>query len=483
MKKYLLALPLAALLLAACEKENGTDTLQFETKSLEFTADGGSQTVKLSTNAEWTVKTDGEDWLTVSPTSGKGDTELTITVSAYTDAALRTAQVTAEGAGLIATLSILQDRPAVPAEPVERSYKVRAYEQDYSIDAPEGYTYKVELGEGEGMSLVSNDDSHIVLHFTANESREFREFSLNLTTTDGEALETVHLSQSWRNVEPGELLIDEVFFTGMKIPDSESSDSSDGDQYFKLTNNTDETIYADGVLIAISETNSQVSSTGAYWAYPELPGHIGISTLYAIPGEGKDVPVEPGESIVLAINAQNFEVENGAGCDLSKADFEFYDYTGNDDYPDIDNPDVKNLENWFKSSWTYTSLHDRGYESYAIAVAPHGMKSNTFMGEFPWTGQRVMDFNGYHFEQDITDAYLIPNEWVLDAVNGAVEEDLGTLAFNAKVDAGYTNVSTIDRDPERYGKSIIRKRDAAGKLVDTNNSSNDFEIRNTPTMK
>ncbi|HAZ74250.1 MAG TPA: hypothetical protein DCW53_02725, partial [Rikenellaceae bacterium] len=131
----------------------------------------------------------------------------------------------------------------------------------------------------------------------------------------------------------------------------------------------------------------------------------------------------------------------------------------------------------------FTSLHNRGYESYAIALPPYGLTSKTFMENHAWEGQRVMDFNGYHFERDITDAYIIPNGWVLDAVNCAVDEDLATLAFNATVDAGYTNVSTIDSDPERFGKSILRKRDADGKIVDTNNSTNDFEICTSPTMR
>lgn len=105
------------------------------------------------------------------------------------------------------------------------------------------------------------------------------------------------------------------------------------------------------------------------------------------------------------------------------------------------------------------------------------------MKERAWIGKRVMDFNGYHFERDIEKAYVIPNDWVLDAVNCAVIENLGTLAFNATVDAGYTNVSTIDKDPDRFGKSVLRKRGGDGKIVDTNNSTNDFEVCTAPTMK
>lgn len=479
MKKNLVIL-LASLAIVACEQEK-TATLSLDQTALEFSAEGGSKTVKVMTNTDWTLTTDGADWYTISPTEGSGDTDVTITLGEYTDVSVRTAQIKFEVEGHVENLAILQNRPETPKDPAELSYSVRAYAQDFTIPAPKGFTYKTVL-EGEGISVVSSDAENIVLHFDANTTGQYKDFSVTVLTTDDIKLEHASFKQSWRNVEPGELVLDEIFFSGFIIPESNNSDSVDGDQYIKITNTTGETLYADGVIFAVSETDSQVASTGAYWAYPNLPDGIGVNTLYKIPGNGTDVPVEAGKSVVLAISAQNFKSENGVGCDLSKADFEFYD-EGNEDYPDTDNPDVPNLVNWFKSSWSFTSLHDRGYGSYAIALAPAGMSSDSFMKDHAWTGNRVMDFNGYHFEDEITGAYVIPNDWVLDAVNCAVVEDLGTLAFNAVVDAGYTNVSTIDRDPERFGKSVLRKRDAEGKIVDTNNSTNDFEICTAPTMR
>lgn len=479
MKKHLIIL-LASLAIVACEQQK-TATLSLDQMSLEFSAEGGSKTVKVKTNSDWTLVTDGADWYTISPTEGSGDTDVTITLGEYTDVSVRTAQIIFKVEGHVENLAILQNRPETPKDPTELSYSVRAFAQDFTIPAPKGFTYKTVL-EGEGISVASSDAENIVLHFDANTTGQYKDFSVTVLTTDDIKLEHASFKQSWRNVEPGELVLDEIFFSGFIIPESNNSDSIDGDQYIKITNTTSETLYADGVIFAVSETDSQVSSTGAYWAYPDLPDGIGVNTLYKIPGNGTDVPVEAGKSIVLAVSAQNFKSENGVGCDLSKADFEFYD-EGNEDYPDTDNPDVPNLVNWFKSSWSFTSLHDRGYGSYAIALAPAGMTSDSFMKDHAWTGNRVMDFNGYHFEEEIKDAYVIPNDWVLDAVNCAVVEDLGTLAFNAVVDAGYTNVSTIDRDPERFGKSVLRKRDAEGKIVDTNHSTNDFEICTAPTMR
>ena len=73
-------------------------------------------------------------------------------------------------------------------------------------------------------------------------------------------------------------------------------------------------------------------------------------------------------------------------------------------------------------------------------------------------------------------------KWVVDGINLGVAEDIGRLEFNAAVDAGYTGCGEVDRDPGRYGKSALRKADG-GKLVDTDNSTNDFTRDATLTLK
>ncbi len=478
--KKLGLIALAVLSLMACSKEDDpTISITSTPLTLEFEAEGGSKTFNVETNKSWQLKTDGADWYTITPESGKGNTVVTITVDAYTDAAERSSQITFSvvDKNLVRTVAVVQHRPDVPRDITEMSYTISSAEQDLTVPAPKGFIYKVDLPED--VTLVSSDESNIVLHFSENTTKAERSFEISVNTSDDIVLETISVSQHWTMLE-GDLVLDEIFFTGYLI-DSKSQDSADGDQYFKITNTTDHNVYADGLLLVIGTCSSNNASTGAFWAYPELPNSIGVATIYQIPGEGSDVAVGPGESIVLALAAVDFESENGVGVNLTKADFEFYDE--NDYSPDVDNPDVDNLVNWAKSSVSRSTLHNRGFESWAIAMPPADMTAETFLADYQWVGKRVMDWNGYHFERDITGSYTIPNEWVIDAVNGAIKENLGTLAFNATVDAGYAGVSEVDFDDTRYGKSIIRKRDADGKIVDTNNSSNDFEICTPPTLK
>lgn len=71
--------------------------------------------------------------------------------------------------------------------------------------------------------------------------------------------------------------------------------------------------------------------------------------------------------------------------------------------------------------------------------------------------------------------YRVPNEWVLDAVNTGCRDEYYIAPWDASLDAGYAWCGTADGDADRFGKSVIRKTGSDGKLIDSNNSTNDFE--------
>ncbi|MFC2765931.1 MAG: DUF4876 domain-containing protein [Prevotella sp.] len=48
---------------------------------------------------------------------------------------------------------------------------------------------------------------------------------------------------------------------------------------------------------------------------------------------------------------------------------------------------------------------------------------------------------------------------------------------------GWAHCGTVDKDIKRYDKVIRRKRDASGWLIDTNNSTHDFECEVPPSIK
>ena len=309
--------------------------------------------------------------------------------------------------------------------------------------------YSVEPLEGTG-------DATLYIRVDALEEVATRAAELTIVAETATAkLSIVQGLPEVEDVKSGSFVIEEVFFTGCLLEDGQTTDSMDGDQYFKITNNTDKLLYADGLIICKSSENSQNGGFSYWLVDDDLSGDILVKDMFQIPGDGDDVPVLPGRSLVIALAAQDFATENGYGLDLSEADFEF------------------------------SFLHNRGYESYALVKLPDNVTEESFMADNAFTGTRSFWMDGEALiEGDAYPAgsYLIPNAWVVDGINCGVEEDYGNPAFNATIDAGYTGCGKVDKDPDRFGKSALRKS-AGGKLVDSNNSTNDFTRDATPSLK
>ena len=83
-------------------------------------------------------------------------------------------------------------------------------------------------------------------------------------------------------------------------------------------------------------------------------------------------------------------------------------------------------------------------------------------------------FGDFSKEMTKSGIYKVPNAWILDGVNLSVESVREWNVLDASIDAGWTYCGKVDRDETRFDKSVIRKQDASGKYIDTNNSTNDF---------
>ena len=270
----------------------------------------------------------------------------------------------------------------------------------------------------------------------------------------------------------GGFVISEIFFTGTTTPENKPYSN---DQYMVITNNSDVTLYADSIAILQSEflTNDKQDYT------PDLmSSDFSVNFVFMIPGSGTTVPVAPGQSLLVAINAINHVENNPNSFDLSGADYEFFDESSNPNYTDVDGT-AKNLDRWYTYSATVTSFHNRGFKSYAIAK----MKTDkdTWLKDYAYTADYVFTFNEYSFPMS-TDTYRVPNDWILDAVNLSVESEFQWIVTSSALDAGWTYCGKVDKDPERFNKAVIRKQDANGKYIDTNNSTNDFNAEVKPSM-
>ena len=264
----------------------------------------------------------------------------------------------------------------------------------------------------------------------------------------------------------GGFVISEIFFTGTTTPEGKQYSN---DQYIIITNNSDVTLYADSLAFL----ESSFLSVNNYEYVPDIrKDTMAVDAIYMIPGEGMSVPVEPGKSLTLAINAINHKEGNANSLDLSSADFEFYDISSNPNYNDVDNEKVTNLDKWFCYTATLYTMHNRGFKAYAIAKM-HGTKEE-FLEKNVYNGKYVMTFNGDAYEMKVNNTYKVPMSWVVDGVNLSVEEEWQMNILPANIDSGWTYCGKTLNDKTRYTKAVIRKQDADGKYVDTNNSTNDF---------
>ena len=76
---------------------------------LDFSAEGGSQTVALQSITSWTADCD-VDWVSFNPASGEGDGELTVNVSSNTDFASRNARIVlTSSVGCVTNLMVRQE--------------------------------------------------------------------------------------------------------------------------------------------------------------------------------------------------------------------------------------------------------------------------------------------------------------------------------------------------------------------------------------
>ena len=258
-------------------------------------------------------------------------------------------------------------------------------------------------------------------------------------------------------------VISEIFFTGTTTPDGFMYTD---DQYIKIGNNSDTTMYADGIAFI----ESFFTSDDKHDYQPNIMDEaMTIVAIYVVPGTGRDVPVQPGEELVIALTAIDHRPINPNSFDLSKADFEIYDKCSHPE-GDQDNPKVPNLVNWYANFEGTFVMHTRGVKSYALARPMVDMK--TYMTKFRYKFGYIFRQGDFVVPMDERE-YFMPNSWIIDAVNLAVPTVHEWNLVSPTLDKGFTYCGHVDFDETRYNKSVIRKKEGR-KWIDTNNSTEDF---------
>lgn len=230
------------------------------------------------------------------------------------------------------------------------------------------------------------------------------------------------------------------------------------DTYFEIVNNSDEVQYLDQVIIgsitSLNKPNPWVDNAGNTLSKYPLYGVVA-----AFPGTGKDHPLQPGESVVIANDATNWDIVN-----LSNADWECY--VPNAGQADVDydaaNLDIiYNLENQRRLGAGFFG------GGLILAKLPEGMTPADFVAE---ASNFMTEPN-----TEKTQLYcMMPSLYLLDAVEMFDAKETTTYhTLLSQDDAGYAPVNGWS------GKSIRRKVTqitSTGRVYyqDTNNSTHDF---------
>ncbi len=269
----------------------------------------------------------------------------------------------------------------------------------------------------------------------------------------------------------GGFLIEEIFFAGNNTPENELYL---GDRYIKIYNNSDNVLYADGLAIA----GTTFSTVERYEYKPNImPEAVAVNAIMMIPGSGKEYPIQPGGSIIIAETAINHKEYNSKGLNLANADFEMLDP---DDDEDVDNPKVTNMINFLDK----LVIHNRGYQSFVLAKIP--LNQQAFAQNHAYNYSYKFEFEGFRMDMEES-TFKIPNSWIVDAVNLSVQSEFKWIVTAPSLDKGWTYCGKYDGDKSRFGRSVKRKvlsRSAKGYsiLKDTNNSSVDFEAEASPSL-
>jgi len=254
-------------------------------------------------------------------------------------------------------------------------------------------------------------------------------------------------------------IIKEIYFSGCQTPLKKAYMK---DHYIELYNNSDKVLYADG--LSICEMAHNTGFEVDEWAKVVSDG-VAVHTIYTIPGNGSTYKIAPGQSIVIANIAINHKVEAPNSVDLSKANWEWYD----EHKLDVDVPEVPNLIKNFSYSLSVWGLHARGMSGLLIFQETNMAK---FLTENKVSKQNASGSNTMN-------AYRVPTDRIIDAVELAYPSMFGVKALPASIDASYTYATKA-----LEGKCVSRKVDKkVGDRViyrDTNNSALDFSVDQNP---
>ncbi|MDD4856534.1 MAG: DUF4876 domain-containing protein [Candidatus Krumholzibacteria bacterium] len=320
----------------------------------------------------------------------------------------------------------------VPGAQVEISSTSFKYERVFETDA-DGSLVLNDLPAGNYMIQASEDSAVLLMGQTQEHLKSATEKK-----------DTIYMS--FASLSP--VVINEIYYTGCN-----SSSFYFYDQFVELYNTTNDTIYLDGYFMI---RGTQVAGEDfldfdwetadfalGYYVY-RFPGTRGVTRL---------CPIGPKKYLVIAQDAINHSKSGSLCLNLLGADWEFFNQMSSD----FDNLSVPNLTQVSTSNNDFTM--SLGHCAIWLSTGEEYLfKEHCYVNSSGGT---------------TCSTYIeIPYSTIIDAVEYASSLDARRY-MSTTLDAGLAGVEVI----KYSGQSVERKIPG----LDSNNSTFDFEVNNSPT--
>lgn len=288
-----------------------------------------------------------------------------------------------------------------------------------------------------------------------------KELQLNASENSVSIVADQTVNLELKGARIGDLVFKEIYYTGSKTPSGKTYFS---DQYYEIYNNSTDVIYADGLCLGVASAWMYKPSVNVF--LKEYPDQTAVESFWYVPGNGKDHPIKPGESIIIAQDGINHKTDSlgnpNSPVDLSNADWETY--VPRDDNKDIDQPSVPNLELGFINYFAYDWLTSVFGSAYLIFRIDGDIKEYVEKNKVP----RPSSSSKFRY-------VLIANDKIIDGVQAYKDDSETSMPkLHTVIDAGFT----FDPEGTYTGKCVRRKVKAVygGRTIyqDTNNSTEDF---------
>jgi hypothetical protein len=423
-------------------------------------------------------------------------------------------------AGLLFTAACKKDTPT--AQPVTLTVHVAFNTEDQALNLPldkskvtisnnnNGQTYSAETnaqGEAVFQSIAPGNYSiSASLAFTAAVYTQITSIPVSRDVQFGSSKTGTSITQNstfemvLTASKIGDLVIKQYYYAGSHT----TRGALFRDQFVEIYNNSNEVIYMDSLYVGNTLANNGKLSAGALpWDWSKavgMPTNIGDPTkdyvyaryLFMIPGTGKQYPLNPGESIVLAQTAINHAqvyndnegnqvsvIDPSLTVDLSKASFETHlveynraqaaDPTKFTPFKtDVDNPAIPNLKVLYAGTTNDWVFDATGREDLFIFKTSEDVsKWKAYPNPEVLPGNVTPETRLYP---------QIPIKYLLDAME--IIPPVPANRIPKRLQDALDAAGTYATGGQYSSQSLVRKtlKTVNGRriLQDTNNSANDF---------